>query len=224
MANLITPHEVLIYSPAGYDYPTKTFCDLIRDVEEDLASKCLGWTLYNYLISKLTPYPKCAVDYVSGATYQEGDMVIMNGCVFISTIDENTDDPAAECEENCYWQMFDRFTDEGARQLWVYLRRLLALQVYHDSLTFVTWRGGRNGVVVHQSAGGNDGWRSGNKGELYGVKADLIKDINRIKDNMVNWLSRSAADYDLPLATACGSKICGGGKRRSRGTRFMFRN
>lgn len=219
--SLITPQEVIMYSPAGNDYPTKVLCDLIRDVEEDLMNKCLGVELYEYMISKLNPYPADAEEWNAEGSYDEDEYAIRNGCLFVSLIDDNTSDPGEE--DNVTWELFERFSDPGVRDLWVYVRRIIALQVYHDSLTKTTWRAGRNGVAVHQTSGGNDGWRSGNKGEIIGVKTDVRHDIDRITDNMVVWLRRYGEEKNLPLAKACGSKICGT-KRRARGHRFMFRN
>lgn len=178
--NLITAFEVLKYSPAGSDYPTATFCEIIPQVEQEFSRECLGKELYDYFVGKLTPYPSGVTEYDSGATYAEGDVVIRNGCLFVSAVASNTTDPLTETGD---WEAFERFTDAGVNEFWnLYLRRILALKVYMSSLLFTTWRAGSGGVVIAQ--GDSAGMRAANKGEIADVKRGLLAEIERTTENM----------------------------------------
>ena len=46
MATVITPWEVIQYSPAGSNYPASAVCSDIRQVEEDFFYRCFGHEFY----------------------------------------------------------------------------------------------------------------------------------------------------------------------------------
>lgn len=214
--NLITAFEVLKYSPAGSDYPTATFCEIIPQVEQEFSRECLGKELYDYFVGKLTPYPSGVTEYDSGATYAEGDVVIRNGCLFVSAVASNTTDPLTETGD---WEAFERFTDAGVNEFWnLYLRRILALKVYMSSLLFTTWRAGSGGVVIAQ--GDSAGMRAANKGEIADVKRGLLAEIERTTENMRYWLKDNWQDKGFPNGNACGDNCRTPGKKSRR---WMFK-
>lgn len=193
--DLITPFEVLKYSPAGFDYPTSSFCELIPQIEQEFARECLGETLYDYLVTKLAVYPSSVSEYDPNATYSLDDLVIRNGCTFKSTANGNTTDPI---EPGSSWTAFERFTDAGANRLWEgYLRFLLALKVYQSSLIFTTFRSGAGGLTVNQGDG--SGTRGANKAELIHTSTNLDGQIKRTTDNMLKWLDKNAETLGLPV-------------------------
>jgi len=193
--DLITPFEVLKYSPAGFDYPTSSFCELIPQIEQEFADECLGTTLYDYLVSKLTTYPSSVSEYDPNVSYSLDDLVIRNGCTFKSTANSNTTDPIVSGSD---WTAFERFTDAGSNQLWTgYLRFLLALKVYDASLIFTTYRSGAGGLTVNQGDG--SGFRSANKAEIIQTSAKLDGQIKRTTDNMLRWLTKNAETLGLPF-------------------------
>lgn len=193
--DLITPFEVLKYSPAGFDYPTASFCELIPQIEQEFARECLGETLYDYLVSKLATYPSTVLEYNPTTTYSLGDLVIRNGCTFQSTANSNTTDPVVPGSS---WAAFERFTDTGANNLWTgYLRFILALKVYQSSLIFTTYRSGAGGVTVNQGDG--SGARSANKNELVQMAGTLDGQAKRTTENMLRWLKNNGEDLGLPL-------------------------
>ena len=216
MANLTTPYEVLRYSAAGKDYPTMHFCELIPQIEEEFVRVCLGTELYEYLVSNMAVVPS-ALEWDKAATYNTGDTIIRNGCLFVSEIDSNTgDDPLLSSGD---WSEFERFSDAGSQALWErYLRRILALKVYSASLTYATWRSGSGGVVVN--GGDAQGFRSGTKSELSDIKTGLLAEVERTTGNMVKWLTDNATDQGLPYATAC--LACETPGRRSRRWSFKY--
>ena len=133
--SLITAFEVLKYSPAGNDYPTATFCELIPQIEQKFKRDCLGKALYDYMVSKLTPYPTGVIEYNPTTTYAIGDKVIRNGCLFVSTVAGVAQHPL---KWNGDWEAFERFTDEDVNTFWFsFVRRILALKVYMANFIYV---------------------------------------------------------------------------------------
>lgn len=209
--SLITPFEVLKYSTAGFDYPTRQFCELIPQIEQEFARDCLGQDFYDYLVSKLTPVPTGVLEYDKTLTYAIGDKVIRNGCMFVSLTAGNTTDPLSETGD---WEAFARFTDAASNQFWKdYLRRLLALKVFMSSLLPTTWRAGNTGVVI--AAGDSAGMRAGNKGEMADLKAGLLSEIERVTGNMLYWISKNGTDAGFPSEFVC-NRMCATPGRRSR--------
>lgn len=216
MANLITPFETLRHSGAGKDYPTSQFCELIPQIEEEFARVCLGQELYDYLVSKLAALPS-AVEWSPSTTYSIDDRAIRNGCLFVSAQNSNQGNDPLLDDGN--WNEFEKFTDSGCQELWEkYLRRILALKVYSSSLTPVTWRSGAGGVVVN--TGDVQGFRSGNKGEIFEIKTTALAEIERATGNMVYWLQKNYVDKNLPYKTDC--TVCPTPGRRSRRWGFKY--
>ena len=216
MANLITPFEVLRHSLAGKDYPTAQFCELIPQIEEEFARICLGQELYDYLVSKLAVLPS-ALEWDSSSSYSLGDAAIRSGCTFIS--EENANQGNDPLLFPAKWSDFEKFTDAGCQELWErYLRRILALKVYSSSLTPTTWRSGAGGVVVN--LGDVQGFRAGNKGELFEIKTGAIAEIERTTGNMVVWLEKNYVSKNLPYKTEC--VVCDTPGRRSRRWGFKY--
>lgn len=213
--DLTTPFEVLKYSPAGFDYPTATFCVLIPQFEQQMARECLGKELFDFMVSKLNPYPSDVVEWDESIEYQIDDVVIRNGCTFISTANANTTDPSASGSD---WSEFERFNHSGANKLWsLYLRQIMAYTVFSASLTPATFRAGAGGITVGNSDG--SGFRSANKSEILNTKAETESFIRMTTTNMVEWLSLNYVTESLPVplcATGCNTN-----SNRSR--RWAFR-
>ena len=199
--NLITAFEVLRHSTAKNDYPTAQFCELIPQIEQELARECLGQELYDYFVSKLAVYPAGVSEYDATADYDIGELAIRNGCIFESLVNNNPSDPLAETGD---WQAWERFTDAHVQNFWEkYLRRLLALKVYSASLIYTTWPGGAGGVVI--SAGDSAGMRAANKAEMSDVKTGLIKEMERLTENMRHWIKDNGTAAGFPSTFICNS-------------------
>lgn len=217
--NLITPFEVLVYSPAGLAYPSGQFCELIPQIEEAFFERCLGKEFLDWMVDSIADVPTDAVEFSESETYETGDFVVWAGCIFESLQDANTEKP----NEPDFWKPFERFENEGAQMLWTkYLRRLLALTVYRSSLSYEVYRGGGGGVLVN--AGDGSGFRGLNKQELVDLKNQLEKDIDLVERNMMRWISDNRDEYDLPQkqSVGCGESGCQTTKRNVR--RWNFRN
>lgn len=208
---LITPFEVVLYSPAGRQYPLDKICDLIPRVEQEFGYECLGETLYEWLIANVT-YPENATVWACNMSYSDGDFVIKDGTYFESTADDNTDDPTAE---DAQWTIPERFgEDECANTLWNdHLKYILALKIFERSLNFTTRETGAKGLTMLEGSGayGNQGFRSGTKAELSDYKKDLNVEIGSTVSNMMRWARKlNTNDCDVPISSmiTCYDGLC----------------
>lgn len=216
--SLLTPYEAIKYSTAGKDYPTAQFCEVIPQVEEEFARKCLGQELYDYMVASMAAYPTGATEWNNCQSYDTDETVVRNGCLFYSTSDANRSDPLAETGD---WAAFERFTTEGANLLWTkYLRRILAIKCFMTTRFDVTYKSGPGGTTV--SAGDNSGFRAANKAEMMTLKEQDIAKIEQATENMLYWLSKNAEAYEIPTASACTTNQCQTRGKRVR--RWAFTN
>lgn len=213
--NLTTEFEVLKYSPAGFNYPTKSFCILIPQIEQAFRRECLGDQLFDFLVTKLKPYPATFAEWDEAATYAIGDIVIRNLCTYESTANSNTTDPI---EPGATWVQFERFDHAGSNELWeLYLRQIFASKVYIATLPSATYQTGAGGLVVNN--GDNTGARAANKTELLGIINEQTDFVRMTVENMLEWLSDNATEKGLPsvnCSTGCET-------RTNRSRRFAFR-
>lgn len=210
---LITPFEVVLYSPAGRQYPLDKICDLIADIEEEFGFECLGETLYEWLKENAT-YPEGATVWDCNERYDTGDYVIKDGTYFVSTADLNSTTPT---DEDSDWEIPERFgADDCANTFWnKYLRRVLALKIFERSLNFTTRETGAKGLTVLEGGGayGNQGFRSGSKSELSDYKKDLNVEIGTSVSNMMRWARKTDAtdtDCEMPISSmiTCYDGLC----------------
>jgi len=193
--NLTTPFEVLKYSPAGFDYPTASFCRLIPQYEQELRSECLGKELFDFLVEHLNPYPETFTEWDAEETYAIDDVVVRNNCTFISTANANTTDPL---DAGSSWDAFERFDHAGANELWeMYLRQIMASRVYLGSITPATYRSGAGGAVIN--AGDSSGFRSVNQTEMLVLMREQKAFIELTTQNMIEWLNDNYVAKELPL-------------------------
>lgn len=182
MSNLITAFEVKRHSPAGKDYPEANICLLLPQIEEEVMRTCLGVEMYDWLKSKLTPYPANVGAYDPSVEYGLCEVVIRFGCLFKSKVACNRTDPA---ELDNDWEDVKKFTDTCANNLWErYLRTLLALRIYDAVITYDTIRSSSGGLIVHVNEGLGAGHRSATKSEIGDVSARLKQDAERTMRNM----------------------------------------
>lgn len=212
MANLITPFEVKRFSPAGKDYPEANICLLLPQVEEEVMYACLGAEMYDWLKSKLTPYPEGAVAYDHSVEYGLDDVVIRFGCLFKSKVECNRTDPA---ELDNDWEAVKKFTDTCANELWErYLRTLLALRIYDAVITYDTIRSSSGGLIVHVNEGLGAGHRSASKAEVGDVSNRLKQDAERTMRNMWRYLqalrdNKQCTQMPIHASAACWASAAG---------------
>lgn len=222
---LITAYEVKRYSPAGRAYPEANICLLARQVEEDFMSKCLGQEMYEWLKSKLTPYPSNALEYDPSISYELDDVVIRHGCLFKSLVSCNRTDPA---ELDNDWEMLRKFTDSCANSLWErYLREALAFRIYEAVIVYDTIHSTAGGLVVSVSDAMSATTRAATKPEITEVVARLRQHQEVIIDNMRRWLrsfldSNQCAQMPLAQSLACVGSACEGAKPNARRIAFCY--
>lgn len=215
---LLTPFEVLLYSPAGLGYPTAQFCDLIPQIEEAFFEECLGAEFRGWMVESIRELPENVEAWQGNVVYQTGDFAIWQGCIFESLEDDNEDEPS-----EVSWQAFERFENAAAQQLWAkYLRRVLAFKVYRASLTYTVYRGGNGGLLVN--TGDGTGFRSLNKQELADLKNQLEADIELTNRNMMNWLLKNYKELEIPYSSPIGCDENGCIPKRRNVRRWNFRN
>ena len=212
---IITPYEVVKYSPAGRDYPQDKICLLIPQVEQQFGYECLGQTLYDWLKDNVSAYPADAVEWEDGTNYDLGAFVVVDGCLFESLIECNRNDPRDDPDGT--WEQAKRFgTDDCANELWDdYLRPILALKIFNLSVNTTTRKAGANGLTMLEGGGnfGNQGFRSSTKGEMADYKNDLTSLVEIAVSNMVRWTRLrliSSATCTVPLTSiiTCYDGLC----------------
>lgn len=225
--NLITPYEVVMYSPSGKEYPTDWICKLIPAVEDEYGYECLGKTLYDWMQANVSAYPDGTEEWSCNTGYNIGEYVVRNGCLFISTEDLNTNDPIGE--DSTGWEAAKRFGDNDcANDFWeLHLRGILALKIFVRSVGVTTRKAGANGLTMLEGGGSfqSQGFKSGSKGDLADYKNDILAEIETAQKNMIRWVNRTLtedANCTLPLSTMLLCQNCQGTTRQVRRWGFKY--
>lgn len=215
--NWTTPFDVLKHSPAGFDYPTDGFCDLIPVFEQDMRRDCLGKPLADYLTAHLVAYPETFSEWDSSVPYSIGDVVVRNTCTYISKTNANQTDPLTSAN----WEILKRFDTDGANHLWEkYLRQIMAYKVFMATLNSTTYRSGAGGMTVNVSDRDSGGVRAVNKAELLMNLTQYNGLLQMMTANMIEWLTDNYKSEELPLPACAGN--CDVPANRSR--RIAFRD
>ena len=124
-------------------------CDLadIWALEDELFKEqdCLGETLRNAMITDLVDFSS-VVDYVSGSTYSQDDVVKYKNAYHVSLENSNTSEPSNRSK----WDYADMFTTACFNDFWCkyglgeYLSRMLVI----DSLATMIMDLNSNGLVI----------------------------------------------------------------------------
>lgn len=210
---IITPWEVVKYSPAGRDYPTNQIALLIPVYEQQIGYECLGKTLYEWLLGDLNEVPADIAEWECGKSYAVDDLVLVSGVLFKSETDLNTSDPTSDGSD---WVEHSRFDSECANLFWVnHLRAVLAWQVYLKSVIQTTMTTGANGLTVLAGAGsyGNQGFDTANRQQIDAYKTGLAETLAAMQDNMIRWMleqTKTSSTCDVPFSSApgCLSEFC----------------
>lgn len=215
MAKYLTETEVIKYSSAGKDFPTKPVCDCLDDVEETFINECLGTDLDEHLTGLLQSLPDNVAEWQDCNSYAAGDVVDRNGIYYEAAADYTSSDPL---DENGDWAEYDRFTSECANQLWTrYLRKILALMVFKCAIPEATHRTGAGGLTVQ----GQDpkGERAATGSEIARKQMDVQARIDSIMKNMRIWMAHEdREECDFP-SSAMASECADCGKSDAIGRR-----
>lgn len=225
---LITAGEVVRYGPVHPDYPTDYVCDHIKRKEQSLFRKCyLGMSFYKMLIEDLNDYSDVEA-YDSDTTYQLGELMCYDGCVYVSLCSDNDahpDDDGGKC-----WTYAKKFDSDCLCYLWdCNLKYWLAYEICYTSIDYATYHMAAHGATK-QVQGDRTSQVTASRLELDQLKRKMRKDADEHLENMLEWMieeTKSEAtkcDFTMvqQVSTACGKEECIPFKRR-RSRRFYFK-
>lgn len=183
MTTLITAFEVVKYSPVKHDYPTSYICDHIYNKELKLFNgKNLLRETYTKLVADLIEYSN-VTEWDIDDTYNENDIVLLDGCIYVSLEDTNTNSPV----DSAYWMLAPKFNTACYNVLWVnFLRRYLAYNIIYTSIQYSTYQATSKGLTKQLQD--NTGSGVVNKDEFFGWKREILDDAKDILENMIEWM------------------------------------
>ena len=192
---IITPGEVVRYSPESGKYPPQMVERHIFRKEQKFARECLGFDFYDLLIADLKDWSNIKA-WVSGTSYATGDLVNYYGLIIESKVDSNNNNP---CEDTggTYWMLADKFNTACYQTLWEnYMRDYLAFSVMATSLDHTTYPVSAKGAQEWAQEGSGSGSKSASYQVFVGRKNKLLNDAADILENMKSWVLREHNDAD----------------------------
>lgn len=218
---LITPWEVVMYSPAGNNYQRGGLQEYIDIVEEELAESFLGWDYYELMLSAAESYDGL-IGWNVATTYNTGDRALYFDTPIESLQNSNTVEPCVDDGTN--WQVLPKFINNTIYEnLWKrYLRRYLALRVLSDSLNHTTYQIGQKGVVIEE--GDRTGTKTADHKAFIGSKHSLEADAQRTLDRAQSYMKRTGNYSDTLVMSSLSCDNENGYQRAYNANRFIFRN
>lgn len=209
--SLITPFEVIKKAPVRFDFPTANLCDFISDVEEDLFDdKCLLKETYTKLEADLIDYSNVAT-YDGNETYAEGELVLLDGCVFVSKTDNNSASPL----DTAVWDLAPKFTTTCYNTFWnKYLGKYLAFNITATVMAYATYQAGSKGLTKFNID--NTGIQTVNTKEFFEWKTSILYDSERILRNMRSWMLENLTCFPEMETQGCGTTKCSTAPRSRR--------
>lgn len=203
--SLITAWEVVMFSPVKRDFPTAFLCNAIKPKELTLFRECLGNQLYLDLIADLVDYTSYE-EYNSSTTYNIGDVVLLDTCLFVSLINTNASNPY----DTDAWELGKKFTTDCYNELWeCHLRQYLAYMVIYTTINYATTQAGAKGITKFND--GVSGEASVHYKALFAYeqnfKRALLDDANDILENMKVFMKDNPTCFP-DFADACGRDKC----------------
>lgn len=206
---LITAFEVVHYSPVRFDYPTATICTAIKNKETTLFRQCLGLPFYEDLLEDLIEYDNDIPVYDPMVEYDEGDEVLLDGSIFISLVNSNTE----SVEDNDAWELAPKFASEKYQYLWEnYIRYYLAYMIIHSTINYSTFQAGSMGLVNIKNYS-EQGQSTVDQKSMWNWKANIKQDAIDVLDNMKDYIRRHIDDYPN-LNSFCGIRCTTRKKQR----------
>lgn len=207
---LITAWEVVQFSPVKRDYPTAFICNSIKHKELKIFRDCLGNDLYELMIADLIPYDTYE-EYETDKIYDEGEVVLLDTCLFKSKIDNNTSNPTGSDT----WELAKKFESDCYNELWeCYLRQYLAFMVIYSTINYATTQAGAKGIM--KFADGVSGEASVHHKALFtyeqNFKRALLDDANDILENMKAFMKDNPDCF--PASDPCEGDKCKIKRRR----------
>lgn len=202
---IISPQEVVVFSPAGINYPTTHISKRIFTVENDVANKIWGCEFADYLDLHLVDFSG-AENWESCKVYALGALAMRNGIVYESEVASNKKDPI----DGVDWTEAERFDKDCLSELYVYfMRPFLAHRIYAGTLEYTTNNTGPGGSVrKFDDSTRQGGTRSATVAEMNATISTVRDDEAMIYGNMIAWLKDNATTCEFPpIKALCSDSI-----------------
>ena len=197
MRTLLSKQEAVIRSELGAKFPQCELSDILQTEEWEFRN-CLGWDLYEDMLSALVDY--CNVNAWSSQNYTIGAMVKNAGLIWISKRGGTNTEPLIENE---YWSLAPKFDSTAAckcdltvlvlcgvlyNEIWCrYLARYLSLKVAKLTIPRVAVVATGNGVVRATA----NGMIPADKNEIQYLVQGIETQSIQVFDNMMAWIKRT---------------------------------
>lgn len=222
--SLITPYEVVRYSPVQKDYPVEYIKGHINRVETKAFRKCyLGKAFLAALIENMSDLSLATV-WDSETTYAKDALINDCGLIYKSLVDGNIKEPA----DIDSWVIAPKFDTDSTNVLWTeYMAEWLSLEILFTSIRYSTYQAGAKGLV--KLFDDSTGIQTVDHQAFVAYKKELRYDADDALDNMYDFMLQQTIDKEVDytsiqkIATACNDIACKSPrKRRKRRLHFKY--
>lgn len=190
---LITPAEVVLYSPVNGNTNNSIYCSIIPMAEQKLFRECIGSDFYKALLADLRAVPAGVQVFDAGSMYLQNDVVEYEAELY--TVIQDTDGSQTPCNEN-YFQPYGKFNTTAYQTLWDdYLKYVLAFQVELSTTTYTAISQEAAGLVRKKG----ETFDPANTKELGLFKTGIATDLASWLDNMNEFLMQEENETVYPL-------------------------
>ena len=196
---LILPREVLEFDQSTDHSFASERCAFIVDIEEELFTKCFGWTFYEALLQNKIVYVPSGtetgeqvgyVNYNRITPYMTGDVVMFEGKLY--NVLQDTDGTQA-LQNTSYFSKAKKFTSVTNEFLWQrYLGRLIAFSVTNTSIMYRLIKDTAKGLVKQYDEGTS---RPATLNEALALKQEAGFDVERTRKNMEAYIARNKSSF-----------------------------
>lgn len=196
MRTLLSKQEAVIRSELGAKFPQCELSDILQTEEWEFRN-CLGWDLYQDMLSALADYSKSPA--WTSQSYSIGAVVRNGGMFWISKRGGTNTEPLIE---NDYWALAPKFDSSAVcgcdpeadvlcgemyNEIWCrYLARYLSLKLAKVTIPRIAISATGNGVVRSTASGMVPADEKEIKYLIQGIETQSIQ----VFDNMMAWIKR----------------------------------
>lgn len=182
---IVEPCEVVRYASISSEYPTRHLCDLIAQVEEEFANTCIGYDFYQYLLNDLVD-TSIYIVAKQGVKYPT-NTIVQYECAYYKALQDDV--TLNDIKDVFSFEKLKKFVDSDNEILYEkYLRRIISLKVYAQSLTEATIKSSAGGAIVN--TGDSMGNRTANRQELAALKDSTLSNAAQAIENMYQFVYR----------------------------------
>lgn len=203
---LITPQEVIDFSPVDPASYGEQRIPFIAVREEKIFIKCLGMAFYKTLMADKKKYAMTAgtgitvyVNFQEGTNYSSGAVVLYKNRLYKAKANTTGQLPT----DQGYWALAPRFVSDDHNYLWErYLRSILAFSISNDSLFYRLVSDTPIGIVQKYQENASKPLDVKSAGRL---KAEYVADVDDMLHTMDVFLRENKDLYPdyKPLTDTC---------------------